>query len=114
MRSNWRRYPEYTSSSCTGEAALTFNRGLIWCLLCCMHGSQGNMEVRRLLRFVFGAVNPSGKLPITMEKHAGNNPASATFPTDLNATTINYSEGLFVGYRDTKRIKSNHSILLDT
>jgi len=43
-------------------------------------------------------VNPSGKLPITMEEHAPDNPAFASFPTDLNATAINYSEGLFVGY----------------
>jgi hypothetical protein len=34
-----------------------------------------------------------------MEKHAQDNPAFATFPTDANATTITYSEGLFVGYR---------------
>jgi beta-glucosidase len=77
-------------------AALTFNRGLIGCLLCFMPGSPGNMVVKRLL---FGPINPSGKLPITMEKHAQDNPASASFPTDLNASTINYSEGLFVGYR---------------
>jgi beta-glucosidase len=44
-------------------------------------------------------MNPSGKLPITMEKHAQDNPAFASFPTDPNATVINYSERLFVGYR---------------
>ena len=64
-----------------------------------MPGSPGNMAVRRLLRFCSAAINPSGKPPITMEKHAQDNPAFASFPTDLNASTINYSEGLFVGYR---------------
>jgi beta-glucosidase len=34
-----------------------------------------------------------------MEKHAQDNPAFAGFPTDPNAATITYSEGLFVGYR---------------
>jgi beta-glucosidase len=59
----------------------------------------GQYGGQALAEILFGAINPSGKLPITMEKHAQDNPASAGFPTDLNATTINYSEGLFVGYR---------------
>jgi beta-glucosidase len=59
----------------------------------------GQYGGQALAEILFGAVNPSGKLPITMEKHAQDNPASATFPTDLNVTTIIYSEGLFVGYR---------------
>ena len=63
---------------------------------------------RHLAEILFGAVNPSGKLPITMEKHAQDNPAFASFPTDPNAAVINYntsynsvgnSEGLFIGYR---------------
>ena len=65
-------------------------------------GSQSLDQSRfdqALAEILFGAVNPFGKLPITMEKHAQDNLASDTFPTDLNATTINYSEGLFVGYR---------------
>ena len=59
----------------------------------------GQYGGQALAEILFGAINPSGKLPITMEKHAQDNPASASFPTDLNASTINYSEGLFVGYR---------------
>ena len=73
--------------------------------------------VQALAEILFGVINrinPSGKLPITMEKYAQDNPASASFPTDLNASTINYSEGLFVGYREYERIIFSPSILLDT
>jgi beta-glucosidase len=68
---------------------------------------------------LFGAVNPSGKLPITMERRAQDNPAFASFATDPNASVINYnvsynsvgnSEGLFIGYRGHEK---NH-IQLDT
>jgi beta-glucosidase len=59
----------------------------------------GQYGGQALAEILFGAIDPSGKLPITMEKQAQDNPAFAGFPTDLNATTINYSEGLFVGYR---------------
>jgi beta-glucosidase len=59
----------------------------------------GQYGGQALAEILFGDVNPSGKLPITMEKNASDNPAFATFPTDANAAVINYSEGLFVGYR---------------
>jgi beta-glucosidase len=59
----------------------------------------GQYGGQALAEILFGDVNPSAKLPITMEKHAQDNPAFASFPTDPNATVINYSEGLFVGYR---------------
>ncbi len=59
-------------------------------------GQYGGQALGEIL---FGTVNPSGKLPITMEKQVQDNPAYAGFPTNPNATTITYSEGLFVGYR---------------
>jgi beta-glucosidase len=59
----------------------------------------GQYGGQALAEILFGDVNPSGKLPITMEKHAQDNPAFAGFPTDPNAVTITYSEGLFIGYR---------------
>jgi beta-glucosidase len=59
----------------------------------------GQYGGQALAEILFGAINPSGKLPITMEKHAQDNPTFTSFPTDPNASTINYSEGLFVGYR---------------
>ena len=60
----------------------------------------GQYGGQALAEILFGEVNPSGKLPITVEKRVQDNPAFATFPiNDLNANGINYSEGLFVGYR---------------
>jgi beta-glucosidase len=60
----------------------------------------GGYGGQALAEILFGEVNPSGKLPITMEKRVQDNPAFATFPiNDPNAPEIKYSEGLFVGYR---------------
>jgi beta-glucosidase len=64
----------------------------------------GQYGGRALAEILFGQVNPSGKLPITVEKRVQDNPAFATFPiNDLNANEIKYSEGLFVGYRGYER-----------
>ena len=71
----------------------------------------GQYGGQALAEILFGEVNPSGKLPITMEKRVQDNPAFATFPiNDLNAPEIKYSEGLFVGYRgyEKKRIKPQY------
>jgi beta-glucosidase len=59
----------------------------------------GQYGGQALAEILFGDVSPSGKLPITMEKHAADNPAFAGFPTTADAATVVYSEGLFVGYR---------------
>ena len=61
----------------------------------------GQLGGQALAEILFGDVNPSGKLPITMEKRIQDNPAFATFPEPVNQhpDSINYSEGIFVGYR---------------
>jgi beta-glucosidase len=61
-------------------------------------GQNGGQALGEIL---FGTVNPSGKLPITWEKQIEDNPAFAAFPIPLNQhpSTIQYSEGIFVGYR---------------
>jgi beta-glucosidase len=61
-------------------------------------GQNGGQALAEIL---FGDVNPSGKLPITMEKRAQDNPAFATFPNPVNQhpDSISYSEGIFIGYR---------------
>jgi beta-glucosidase len=70
-----------------------------------LHASYpGQNGGQALAEILFGKVNPSGKLPFTWEKLITDNPAFATFPMPLNQkppnpTTIQYSEGLFVGYR---------------
>ena len=71
-------------------------------------GQYGGQPLAEIL---FGEVNPSGKLPITMEKRVQDNPAFATFPiNDAGALKIEYSEGLFVGYRgyEKNRIKPQY------
>ena len=70
-------------------------RGLIQAFYPGQNGGQAIAEI------LFGAVNPSGKFPISWEKIAQDNPAYATFPMPLNQhpTTMYYSEGIFIGYR---------------
>lgn len=58
-----------------------------------------------LAEVIFGAVNPSGKLPVTFPKKLEDSPAHklGEFPGDTN---VYYNEGLFVGYRyfDTYKV----------
>ncbi|WP_458026336.1 beta-glucosidase [Paraburkholderia caledonica] len=60
---------------------------------------------------LFGIANPSGKLPVTFPKNAGDWPANtpAQFPgvTVNGVPTVTYSEGLQVGYRwyDAQNVK---------
>ena len=52
---------------------------------------------------LFGRVNPSGKLPVTIPKKLEDNPAFINYPGENGK--VMYGEGLFVGYRyyDKKR-----------
>jgi beta-glucosidase len=59
-------------------------------------GENGGQALAEIL---FGEVNPSGKLPITMEKRLRDNPTTANYPTTSDALSIRYTEGIFVGYR---------------
>ena len=67
------------------------------------NGSEGGNALADVL---LGTVNPSGKLPWTMPKNINESPAHATnsFP---GGKTVNYTEGILVGYRwfDTKKIE---------
>jgi beta-glucosidase len=55
-------------------------------------GENGGLALGEIL---FGDVNPSGKLPITMEKRLEDNPTSANYPTRNGATTIRYIESIW-------------------
>jgi beta-glucosidase len=55
----------------------------------------GEVGAVAIAEALFGALNPSGKLPITMPRSAAQLPAFATFPERVTE----YSEGVFVGYR---------------
>lgn len=55
-----------------------------------------------------GAVNPEGRLPVTFPKHIENAPAHGNFPGEYinGQLKVNYSEGVFIGYRHFDRVES--------
>ncbi|MDE1181815.1 glycoside hydrolase family 3 C-terminal domain-containing protein [Paraburkholderia sp.] len=62
-------------------------------------GENGGQALAEIL---FGDVNPSGKLPITIERSIVDNPTYANYPQYSNSTdvlTMTYTEDIFVGYR---------------
>jgi beta-glucosidase len=81
-------------------------------------GQNGNIAVAEILA---GKVNPSGKLPFTIEKNFSDSPGADYIPAgqtmehnwnnDLNIklpiNTVTYKEGVLVGYRwyETKNIE---------
>jgi len=74
-------------------------RALLWAFFPGQEGTQAMMDV------ITGVYNPSGKLPFTIAKRWEEYPAYGNFPgTD---STVEYKEGLLVGYRyfDTKKIE---------
>jgi len=52
-----------------------------------------------LAEILFGAVNPSGRLPATFEQRWADNPASAFYYPEGDTNRVLYKEGIFVGYR---------------
>jgi beta-glucosidase len=59
-------------------------------------GQEGGNALAKIL---FGAVNPSGKLPVTFEARESDNPAFRSYPCDGGGKNVRYEEGVFVGYR---------------
>jgi beta-glucosidase len=63
-------------------------------------GFYGGQQVgTAIAKLLFGDTNPSGKLPVTFPKSLADVPASTTAQWPGNGTTVQYSEGLKVGYR---------------
>ncbi|KAI4853970.1 family 3 glycoside hydrolase [Aureobasidium sp. EXF-8845] len=46
-----------------------------------------------------GAVNPSGRLPVTFPRRLEDTPAYGNFPGDIDRLEVSYTEGSFIGYR---------------
>jgi beta-glucosidase len=63
-------------------------------------GQEGGRAIADIL---FGAVNPSGKLPATFERRARDNPCAPYYQRDAEAGRAVYGEGIFVGYRGYDR-----------
>jgi beta-glucosidase len=59
-------------------------------------GEQGG---RALAEILFGDVNPSGRLPVTFERHQEDNPSFANYYEEPGTKRVLYKEGIFVGYR---------------
>ena len=59
-------------------------------------GEQGGSALAEIL---FGAVNPSGRLPATFERRLEDNPTFATYYPEGDTNRVFYKEGVFVGYR---------------
>ena len=66
-------------------------------------GQEGGAAVARILS---GAVNPSGRLPVSFPAKEEDIPALATYPPAKGQADIEYKEGIFMGYRyhETKGI----------
>ena len=59
-------------------------------------GQEGGTVLAEIL---FGVTNPSGRLPVTFERRAEDNPTFANYYPPANSNKIEYREGVFVGYR---------------
>lgn len=77
-------------------------KALIWAWYA---GQEGGTALANIL---FGKVNPSGKLPMTFEKKAQDNPTYANYQ-DQGGMHVKWTEGIFVGYRGYEH---NHVIPL--
>ncbi len=59
-------------------------------------GQEGGTALAEVL---FGAVNPSGRLPVTFERHEEDNPTHDSYYPEDGGNRIVYKEGIFIGYR---------------
>jgi beta-glucosidase len=63
-------------------------------------GQEGGHALAEVL---FGEVNPSGRLPITMERRWEDNPVHDSYYPESGTHRVVYKEGVFVGYRGYQR-----------
>ena len=63
-------------------------------------GQEGGNALAQIL---FGDVSPSGKLPASFERRWEDNPTSHSYYPENHGNHVQYSEGVFVGYRHFDR-----------
>jgi beta-glucosidase len=63
-------------------------------------GQEGGTALAQLL---FGEYSPSGKLPVTFERHWQDNPVHDSYYPKGNEKKVSYTEGVFLGYRHFDR-----------
>ena len=63
-------------------------------------GQEGGTALAQIL---FGDANPSGRLPISFERHWEDNPVHDSYYPEAGSTRVTYKEGVFVGYRGYER-----------
>ncbi len=63
-------------------------------------GQEGGVALAQIL---FGDFSPSGKLPASFERSWEDNPASHSYYPDKGGSHVQYSEGIFLGYRHYDR-----------
>ncbi|MDA3893398.1 MAG: glycoside hydrolase family 3 C-terminal domain-containing protein [Salinivirgaceae bacterium] len=59
-------------------------------------GQEGNLAAAEIL---FGETNPSGKLPVSFEYMLEDNPCYNSYFDDDDDLKVEYTEGIFMGYR---------------
>ena len=59
-------------------------------------GQEGGTALAEIL---FGDFSPSGRLPVTFERHWEDNPVHDSYYPEAGTNRIVYKEGVFVGYR---------------
>jgi beta-glucosidase len=59
-------------------------------------GQEGGTALAEIL---FGDTSPSGKLPVSLERRWEDNPAFHSYYPEKGGSRVQYSEGVFLGYR---------------
>ena len=59
-------------------------------------GQEGGTAFAQIL---FGDADPSGRLPVSFERHWEDNPVHDSYYPEVGSTRVVYKEGVFVGYR---------------
>lgn len=74
-------------------------KGLLWAWYA---GQEAGTAIANVL---FGDVNPSGKLPVTFEKRWEDNPTYSSYHDSDGDKHVEYTEGIFVGYRGYDKLQ---------